>query len=77
MALTNPQPALEPQRTKRVAGLRAHACAQAPPSPHWECPSPQGKPEAPQHPGHRSSSLPGTQLGKARCQGLLDTQKLP
>lgn len=77
MALTNSQPALEPQRTERVAGVHAHACAQAPPFPPLGMPFPQGKPEAPQHPGHRPSSLPWRQPGEGRCQGPRDTQKLP
>lgn len=59
MALTNSQPALEPQRTERVAEVHAHACAQAPPSPHWECPSPRGSPKP-----------PSTQVtGPAACHG--------
>ena len=58
MALTNPQPALEPQKTKRVAGVHAHDCAQAPPSP------PLGMPLG------GSPKPPGTQVtGPAACQG--------
>lgn len=77
MALTNP-PAC-PRATENKKGGRALCPRLCPGSslPPLGVPFPQGKPKAPQHPSHKPNSLPGTQLGKDRCQGLLDTQKPP
>lgn len=57
MALTNPQPALEPQRTKRVAGAHAHDCAQAPPFPSLGMPFPPGEARSPPAPRSQAQKL--------------------